>query len=215
MRTRLELWPVRTVHRGQGHQEDQRGSGHEGYAITDSRPNQNLLMVRDSQFKSGKMLLQLISCQHNSTQFQLQASGRDLIITCHFWRWCICLNHRFTERHHFCLATIVLTPNWCIATVNCAASALLRSSHLLITDKLILCNTSFRFPTSTTRRQPVSILKSHTLLPVNQSLSICLSFPSLPISKYHSEDQKIEQAWLSGSASHDPLCPQLSPRVQH
>ena len=85
----------------------------------------------------------------------------------------------------------------------------------LITDKLILCNTSFRFPTSTTRRQPVPILKSHTLLPVNQSLSICLSFPSLPISKYHSEDQKIEQAWLSGSASHDPLCPQLSPRVQH
>ena len=98
----------------------------------------------------------------------------------------------------------------------CAASALLRSSHLLIPDKLILCNTSFRFPTSTTRHQPVPILKSHTLLPVNQSLSICLSFHSLPVSKYHLgpwEDQKIEPAWLSGSASHDPLCPQLSPRI--
>ena len=157
-------------------------------------------MVRDSQFRSGKMFLKLISCQHNSTQFQLQAPRRDLIITHHFWRLCIYLHYFNSQLMHR----------------YCAASALLRSSHLLIPDKLILCNTSFRFPTSTTRRQPVPILKSHTLLPVNQSLSICLSFHSLPVSKYHLgpwEDQKIEPAWLSGSASHDPLCPQLSLRI--
>ena len=95
-----------------------KGLGTRGVRGDRLKTEPELVMVRDSQFRSGKMFLKLISCQHNSTQFQLQAPRRDLIITHHFWRLCICLNHRFTERHHLYLATLVLTPNWCIATAQ-------------------------------------------------------------------------------------------------
>ena len=79
----------------------------------------------------------------------------------------------------------------------CAASALLRSSHLLIPDKLILCNTSFRFPTTPCKPVPIYL----SLFPQPACLKVSLG-----------RIRRLSQR-LSGSASHDPLCPQLSLRI--